>query len=219
MVKEGMPVKWGVIVIDLQGDFTEWKRGSLAVPGSDEDYVRDVENATRRLKESGIPVLGTQDWHPPDHVSFATSHAGKGPFDTVSVDGKLQVLWPPHCVQGTENARIVMDNNLFLAVVKKAQDPMTESYSAFQAGGELERILRVNGIGRVIVYGLATDYCVRATSLDLAAAGYLVVVIEDLCRSVSRDTAAAAVDEMRREGVRVVDTLEEAIEEIHRDRS
>jgi len=77
----------------------------------------------------------------------------------------------------------------------------------------------VNGIGRVIVYGLATDYCVRATSLDLAAAGYLVVVIEDLCRSVSRDTAAAAVDEMRREGVRVVDTLEEAIEEIHRDRS
>ncbi len=219
MVKEEMPVKWGVIVIDLQGDFTEWKRGSLAVPGSDEDYVRDVENATRRLKESGIPVLGTQDWHPPDHVSFATSHAGKGPFDTVSVDGKLQVLWPPHCVQGTENARIVMDNNLFLAVVKKAQDPMTESYSAFQAGGELERILRVNGIGRVIVYGLATDYCVRATSLDLAAAGYLVVVIEDLCRSVSRDTAAAAVDEMRREGVRVVDTLEEAIEEIHRDRS
>jgi nicotinamidase/pyrazinamidase len=219
VVKEEMPVKWGVIVIDLQGDFTEWKRGSLAVPGSDEDYVRDVENATRRLKESGIPVLGTQDWHPPDHVSFATSHAGKGPFDTVSVDGKLQVLWPPHCVQGTENARIVMDNNLFLAVVKKAQDPMTESYSAFQAGGELERILRVNGIGRVIVYGLATDYCVRATSLDLAAAGYLVVVIEDLCRSVSRDTAAAAVDEMRREGVRVVDTLEEAIEEIHRDRS
>ena len=214
-----MPVKWGVIVIDLQGDFTEWKRGSLAVPGSDEDYVRDVENATRRLKESGIPVLGPQDWHPPDHVSFATSHAGQGPFDTVSVDGKLQVLWPPHCVQGTENARIVMDNNLFLAVVKKAQDPMTESYSAFQAGGELERILRVNGIGRVIVYGLATDYCVRATSLDLAAAGYLVVVIEDLCRSVSRDTAAAAVDEMRREGVRVVDTLEEAIEEIHRDRS
>lgn len=212
-------MKWGVIVIDLQGDFTEWKRGSLAVPGSDEDYVRDVENATRRLKEFGIPVLGTQDWHPPDHVSFATSHAGKGPFDTVSVDGKLQVLWPPHCVQGTENARIVMDNNLFLAVVKKAQDPMTESYSAFQAGGELERILRVNGIGGVIVYGLATDYCVRATSLDLAAAGYLVVVIEDLCRSVSRDTAAAAVDEMRREGVRVVDTLEEAIEEIHRNRS
>jgi nicotinamidase/pyrazinamidase len=101
------------------------------VPGSDEDYVRDVENPTRRLRELASR-LGTQDWHPPDHVSFATSHAGKGPFDTVSVDGKLQVLWPPHCVQGTENARIVMDNNLFLAVVKKAQDPMTESYSAFK---------------------------------------------------------------------------------------
>lgn len=216
MVKEKMPAKWGVIVIDLQGDFTEWKRGSLAVPGSGEDYVRDVENATRQLKELGIPVLGTQDWHPPDHVSFATSHPGKEPFETVTVNGKTQVLWPAHCVQGTQNARVIIDNNLFLAVVKKAQDPMTESYSAFQPGGELERILQVNGIGRVIVYGLATDYCVRATSLDLAVAGYLVVVIEDLCRSVSPDTAAAAVDEMRSKGVRVVATVGEAVEEMRR---
>ncbi len=212
-----MPEKWGVIVIDLQGDFTERKEGSLAVPGSDEDYVRDVENTTRQFKELGIPVLGTQDWHPPDHVSFATSHPGKEPFDTVVVDGKPQVLWPPHCVQGTENARIVIDNNLFLAVVKKAEDPMIESYSAFQAGGELERILRLNGIGRVIVYGLATDYCVSATSLDLAAAGYLVVVIEDLCRSVSPETASAAVGEMRGKGVRVVATPGEAIEEMRRN--
>ncbi|OPX96461.1 MAG: Peroxyureidoacrylate/ureidoacrylate amidohydrolase RutB [Syntrophorhabdus sp. PtaB.Bin047] len=213
-----MPEKWAVIVIDLQGDFTEWKQGSLAVPGSDEGYVRAVENATRQLKELGILVLGTQDWHPPDHVSFATSHPGKRPFETVVVDGKAQDLWPSHCVQGTGNARVVIDNNLFLAVVKKAEDPMTESYSGFQSGGELDAVLRANGIGRVIVYGLATDYCVKATSLDLAAAGYLVVVVENLCRSVSPDTAAAAVDEMRREGVRVVDTVEEVIEEIRRNR-
>ncbi|HNT43291.1 MAG TPA: isochorismatase family protein [Syntrophorhabdaceae bacterium] len=208
---------WGVIVIDMQGDFTEWKRGSLAVPGSDEVYARNVESVTRQLKDLGIPILGTQDWHPPDHVSFATSHPGRKPFDTVVIDGETQVLWPPHCVQGTENARIVIDNNLFLAVVKKAQDPSTESYSAFQAGGELERILQWNGIDRVIVYGLATDYCVRATSLDLTAAGYLVVVIEGLCRSVAPDTAAAAVDEMRSKGVRVVATPGEAIEEVRRN--
>jgi nicotinamidase/pyrazinamidase len=212
-----MPDKWGVIVIDLQGDFTEWKEGSLAVPGSDEGYVKDVENATRRLKALGIPVLGTQDWHPPDHVSFATSHPGKKPFDTVVIDGRTRDLWPPHCVQGTENARVVIGNNLFLAVVKKAEDPTKESYSGFQPGGALDVVLRANGIDRVIVYGLATDYCVKATSLDLAAAGFLVVVVEDLCRSVSPDTAAAAVDEMKREGVRVVVTLEEAIEVIRRN--
>lgn len=217
MVKEEMPDKWGVIVIDLQGDFTEWKEGSLAVPGSDEDYVRDVGNATRRLNELGIPVLGTQDWHPPGHVSFATSHPGRKPFETVVIDGRTQDLWPPHCVQGTERARVVIDNDLFLAVVKKAEDPMTESYSGFQPGGELDVVLRANGIGKVIVYGLATDYCVKATSLDLAASGYLVVVIENLCRSVSPDTATAAVDEMKREGVRVVATVEEAIEVIRRN--
>jgi nicotinamidase/pyrazinamidase len=217
MIKKEMMEKWGVVVIDMQGDFTEWKHGSLAVPGSGEDYVRAVENATRRLRKLGIPIFGTQDWHPPDHVSFATSHPGKEPFNTVALDGATQVLWPPHCVQGTDNARIVIDNNLFLAVVKKAQDPLTESYSAFQGGGELERILRLNGIGRVMVYGLATDYCVRATSLDLAAAGYLVIVIEGLCRSVAPETASAAVSEMRSKGVRVVATLGEAIEEVRRN--
>lgn len=207
-----MAGKWGVIVIDLQGDFTEWKQGSLAVPGSDEDYVRSVEEATRLLKELHLPVFGTQDWHPPDHVSFATSHPGKRPFETTLVNGTVQELWPPHCIQGTENARIVIDNNLFLAVVKKAQDRMTESYSGFQHGHELHNILRINEIEKVIVYGLAADFCVKATSLNLAAANYPTVVVEDLCRSVSPHTAA--VDEMRRKGVRVISAIEEMIEEI-----
>jgi nicotinamidase/pyrazinamidase len=189
------------------------------VPGSDEDYVKDVENATRRLKELGIPIFGTQDWHPPDHVSFATSHPGKEPFDTVVIDGNPQALWPPHCVQGTGNARVVIDNNLFLAVIKKAQDPMTESYSGFQARGDLDTVLRVNGIDKVVVFGLATDYCVEATSLDLTAAGYSVVVVEGLCRSVSPDTAAVTLREMRSKGVRVVATLDEAIAEIRRNGS
>ena len=215
-----MAGKWGVVIIDIQGDFTEWKQGSLAVPGSDEGYVKSAEAAARRFSELGIPIFGTQDWHPPDHVSFATSHPGKKSLEAITIDGKEQVLWPPHCIQGTENARLLIDNNLFLAVIKKAQHRAAESYSGFQDGRgtrtEMDTVLRINGVGKTIVFGLATDYCVKATSLDLLAAGYPVTIIEGLCRCVSVDTAAAALDEMRRKGVRIAADLEEMIEEIRR---
>ena len=213
-----MTEKWGVIVTDIQGDFTEWKKGSLAVPGSDEVFVRNAEAAARRLKEAGLPIFGTQDWHPPDHISFAANHPGKKPFDTVEIQGRMQVLWPPHCVQGTENARILIDNNLFLAVVKKAQNPARESYSAFQDEGgvktEMETILKITGVEKLVIYGIATDYCVRATALDVLAAGYPVTVVDDLCRGVSPDTTASALLEMRGRGVRLVNTPDEILREI-----
>jgi nicotinamidase/pyrazinamidase len=215
-----MAGKYGVIVVDVQGDFTKWKNGSLAVPGSDEGYVKSVEAATRQLKDLGVLIFGTQDWHPPDHVSFATSHPGKKPFETIIIDGRTQALWPPHCIQGTENARVLIDNNLFLAIVKMSQDPSVENYSAFQDGNgtktEMDAILRINGVEEVILYGIATEYCVKATSLDLLAANYKTTVIEGLCRSVSPDAAAAGLDEMRHKGVRVVNELNEIIEQIRR---
>jgi len=213
-----MAGKWGVIVVDMQGDFTEWKKGSLAVPGSDERYVRNVEIATRRFSDMGLPIFGSQDWHPPNHISFATSHPGRRPLDVITIDGRTQVLWPPHCVQGTEKARILIDNNLFLAVVKKAQSPAIDSYSAFQDEGgtktELETMLRTNGVERLIIYGLATDYCVRATALDGLSAGYRVTIVEDLCRGVSPDTTSSALAEMKKKGVRLVPSLEGMIEKI-----
>lgn len=216
-----MTGKWGVVVIDIQGDFTKWKQGSLAVPGSNEDYVRKVEAATRKLKDLGVPVFGTQDWHPPDHVSFATSHPGKKPFETIMVDGKNEVLWPPHCVQGTENARVLLDNNLFLAIVKMSQDPTVENYSAFKDGRgtktELDTVLGINGVNKIIIYGIATEYVVRATALDLLAAGYKPLVIEELCRGVSRDTTASAVDEMKRLGITVVGTLDDIVHDVRRE--
>ncbi len=96
-----------------------------------------------------MSIFGTQDWHPADHISFASNHPGKKPFDSLVVDGRTQVLWPLHCVQGTENARVLIDNNLFLAMVRKAQNPAFDSYSAFQDDGgaktELDTILRRNG--------------------------------------------------------------------------
>ncbi len=205
--------KWGVIVVDVQGDFTEWKKGSLAVPASGEDFVRAVEAATRHLKELGVLVFGTQDWHPPDHISFAVNHPGKRPFDIITIDGRRQVLWPPHCVQGTENARVLIDNNMFLAIIKKGQHPGFDSYSGFKDDGgvrtELDTLLRINSIRKLIIYGIATDYCVKATALDAVLSGYAVTLVIGLCRGVAADTTTAGVEEMERKGVRVVDTVEE----------
>jgi nicotinamidase/pyrazinamidase len=215
-----MKKEWGVIVTDVQGDFTEWKAGSLAVPGSGEDYVRTAERATVRLHRLGLPIFGTQDWHPPDHVSFVVNHPGRKPFDVIEIDGRTQVLWPPHCVQGTENARLLIDNNLFLAIVRKAQNPVLESYSAFQDEGgfktEMNTILRLNGIRNLVVYGIATDYCVKATALDAVSAGYGATIVEDLCRAVSPGTVSASLEEMKRHGVRVVATLDDIIPEIEK---
>jgi nicotinamidase/pyrazinamidase len=209
---------WGVIVTDVQGDFTVWKDGSLAVPGSDSDYVRSVETATRQLKELGMPIFGTQDWHPANHISFFTTHPGKRPFDVIDVNGRSQILWPPHCVQGTEKARILIDNNLFLAVVRKAQDPLVESYSAFHDDGgvktEMDGILRLNNVRNLAIYGIATDFCVRATALDGVYAGYRVTVIEELCRGVAADTTASALQEMIGEGVRIVTRAGDLIAEL-----
>ncbi len=210
--------QWAAIVVDVQGDFTEWKKGGLAVPGADEAYVKDVERATRFFSDMGLLIVGTQDWHPPDHISFAINHPGKNPLDVVTIDGRQQVLWPQHCVQGTENARVLIDNNIFRAVVQKGRDARSESYSGFQnADGvrtEMAAILRVNGIEKLVIYGLATDYCVRATSVDAAEAGYGVILVEDLCRGVVPATTSAALDDMKRKGITIVRTLNEAVDEI-----
>ena len=181
--------KIGVIVVDLQGDFTTYKNGSLAVEGTDEAFVKKVEKVTQELSAKGYPIFGTQDWHPSDHISFFSNHSGKKPFEAIQIEGRTQVLWPPHCVQGTENARVLVDNNLFLAIVKKGKDKKFDSYSGFQDDGgaktEMNQILQKNGIKELIVYGIATDYCVKATAIDAAAAGFKVTVIEALSKGVA----------------------------------
>ena len=200
-----MERRWAVIVTDIQGDFTTWKNGSLAVPGTDETFVRSVESATRMLKEHGFLIVATQDWHPPDHISFAVNHPGKEVFDVVKVDGRTQVLWPPHCVQGTENARILVDNDLLSAVVRKGTDARFESYSAFRDDGGsstgMDELLRGHGVTALVVYGIATDYCVKATAIDAARAGLIVAVVESLCRGVAADTTARALKQMEETGI------------------
>ncbi len=204
--------KIGVIVVDMQGDFTTWKNGSLAVDGTDQVFVEKVQKATVMLKEKGYPIFGTQDWHPADHVSFFSNHAGKKPFETIQLEGRTQVLWPPHCVQETQNAAVLIDNNLFEAIVKKGKDKRYDSYSGFQDDGgaktEMDQILKKSGIQELIVYGIATDYCVKATAIDAAAAGYKVTVVEGLSRGVAPDTTAKALEEMKAKGIMLVKELQ-----------
>lgn len=203
--------KTGVIVTDIQGDFTTWKKGALAVDGADRAFVHKVQNATKTLAKEGCLIFGIQDWHPANHVSFFTNHPGKQAFEVIKIGGRTQVLWPPHCIQGTENARVLVDNNLFLAIVKKGKDARYDSYSGFQDDGgtktEMDSILKRNGIEKVIVYGLATDYCVKATAIDAANAGYNVTVVEGLCKGVAPDTTESALREMMEKGITVLKEL------------
>lgn len=201
----------GVIVVDVQGDFTKFKNGSLAVEGTDEAYVKAVEDQTKKLKAEGFPIFATQDWHPAKHLSFFSNHPGKKAFDVVKLHGKDQVLWPPHCVQNTSGAEILLDKKLFAATVKKGMDPQFDSYSGFQDDGgkktDMDKLLKNKKIKTVVVYGIATDYCVRATALDAAAAGYKVIFIKNLSRGVAPDTSQKSIEEMKAKGVVVFDDL------------
>lgn len=214
-----MEKRAAVIVVDIQGDFTTWKNGSLAVEGTDRTYVKRVEEVTKLLNKAGFPIFATQDWHPAQHISFYTNHPGKSVFDTVEIKGKSQILWPPHCIQGTEGACILIDNNLFTGVIKKGQNPLLDSYSGFRDDGgeetELHNILKLYCIDILIIYGIATDYCVKATALDAINYGYKVVVIQELSRGVAPDTSRNALREMRNMGVRIYTTfnLEDIIKE------
>ena len=204
--------KTGVIVVDIQGDFTKLKNGSLAVDGTDETYINAVEEKTKKLREVGIPIFATQDWHPPNHVSFFTNHEAKKAFDIITLHGKDQVLWPPHCVQNTSGAEILLDQKLFKAIVKKGMDPYYDSYSGFQDDGgkktEMDKILKKDKIDKLVIYGIAMDYCVRATVLDAVAAGYKVILIKNLCRGVAPDNSQKAIEEMKAKGIVILDDVD-----------
>lgn len=202
----------GVIVVDVQGDFTKLKNGSLAVEGTDEAYVKAVEDQTKKLKAAGFPIIATQDWHPAKHLSFFTNHPGKKAFDVVKLHGKDQVLWPPHCVQNTPGAEILLDKKLFAATVKKGTDVQFDSYSGFQDDGGkktgMDKLLKGKKVKTLVVYGIATDYCVKATALDAVAAGYKVIFIKNLSRGVAPDTSQKSIEEMKAKGIVVLDDLD-----------
>ncbi|MGB6066128.1 MAG: bifunctional nicotinamidase/pyrazinamidase [Desulfomonilaceae bacterium] len=207
--KEGV----AVVVVDVQGDFTTAHKGSLAVPNSDQAYLDNVAKATEQLKKAGIPIYATQDWHPADHMSFAANHKGKKPFETIKLDdGRTQVLWPVHCVQGSKGAELLLNPALFTKVIRKGTNPKFDSYSGFMDDGglktDLDKTLKAAGIKTLIVYGIATDYCVKATVLDGLKAGYKVIVVQDLCRGVADKSSTAAWDEMKQKGAQIWPSLD-----------
>jgi nicotinamidase/pyrazinamidase len=181
-----------LLVVDIQNDFCPG--GNLAVPRGDE--VVPVINA---LAQKFAHVVLTQDWHPAGHQSFASSHPGKQPFETIHVAYGPQILWPDHCVQGTKGAAFRDDLKITPAdlVLRKGYHREIDSYSAFYENDRttptgLGGYLRERGFTRVFLAGLAFDFCVRYSAEDAHREGFETIVIEDGCRAIDMDGSADA---------------------------
>jgi nicotinamidase/pyrazinamidase len=181
-----------LLVVDIQNDFCP--RGALSVPRGDE-VVPLVNRLARRFRH----VLLTQDWHPPDHRSFASSHPGRRAFETITLSYGEQVLWPDHCVQGTPGAAFRSDLSIAHAelVLRKGYHHDIDSYSAFYENDRrtptgLSGYLSERGLKRVFLAGLAFDFCVRYSAEDAHRRGFDVLVLEDACRGIDVDGSVAA---------------------------
>jgi nicotinamidase/pyrazinamidase len=191
-----------LLVVDVQNGFMP--SGNLAVPRGDE-----VVPLANRIARAFRNVVLTQDWHPAGHISFASSHPGRKPFDTIRLPYGDQILWPDHCVQGTADAEFHPGLTIPHAqlIIRKGYHPDVDSYSTFveadrRTSTGLAGYLAARGLRRVFLCGLATDFCVAWSATDARRLGFKVVVIEDACRAI--DTAgslAAAWNDMRAAGV------------------
>jgi len=195
-----------LLVIDVQNDFCPG--GSLAVASGDE-VVTVINGIMPRFSR----IVATQDWHPPDHVSFASSHPGRSPLEVVDAGGIEQVLWPDHCVRASAGAELHpgLDAGRIGLLLRKGMRPELDSYSAFfendhRTDTGLRHYLQGMGISSLFVCGLATDYCVRASALDAARLGFHVTLVADACRGVDFPTGSVekALAEMRMAGVSLV---------------
>ena len=200
------PADEALIVIDVQNDFCPG--GALAVAGGDEIIPR-----INGLMDEFAAVVLTQDWHPADHSSFASNHAGKAPFDTVTMPYGPQTLWPDHCVQGTAGAAFhpALRTDRADLVIRKGFRPAIDSYSAFfendrSTNTGLNGYLTARGIRAVTFVGLATDFCVAFSALDAARLGLRSRVLLGACRGIDLGGSMAAMTEqMRAAGVALED--------------
>ena len=187
-----------LLVVDIQNDFCPG--GSLAVPCGDE-----VVPLINGLAGNFAHVMLTQDWHPRGHLSFASSHPGKKPYQTIELPYGVQVLWPDHCVQGTAGAALRKDLAVPHAelVLRKGYHREINSYSAFYENDRkthtgLTGYLRERGFSRVFLAGLAFDFCVRYSAEDAYREGFEAIVIEEACRGIDVDSSVAATRELFR---------------------
>jgi len=197
------------VVVDVQNCFTPG--GSLAVKEGDA-IVPLINRIAKQFKH----VVITQDWHTADHISFASQHAGKKPFDMMKLAYGNQVLWPDHCVQGTEGAALHKDLNIPHAelIIRKGYRREVDSYSAFLEADKktqtgLGGYLKQRGLTRVYFAGLATDFCVGWSALDARKQGFEALVIEDACRGIDvQGSLAKAWTAMQVAGVKRIQSTD-----------
>jgi len=191
-----------LVVVDVQNDFCPG--GALAVPQGDE-----IVSTVNRLAVGFAHVILTQDWHPRGHASFASSHPGRHPFETIELPYGQQILWPDHCVQGTEGAAFHpgLDVPHAELVVRKGFRSAIDSYSAFRENDHRTRTglagyLKERGFARVTLCGLATDFCVLFSAIDGHEAGFEVSVVTSACRGIDVDgSLSGAMRSMNEAGV------------------
>ena len=191
-----------LIVVDVQNGFTPG--GNLAV--TDADQIIPVINQLARQFEM---VVLTQDWHPEQHISFADNHENKAPFETIELPYGTQVLWPKHCVQGTQDAEFhpALDIPTAQLIIRKGFHPDIDSYSAFMEADRktptgLKGYLTEHQIDTVYIVGIATDFCVAWTALDAAQMGFQTYVIEDACKAIDLNgSLQSAWQSMQAEGI------------------
>jgi len=198
-------MKRTLLLVDVQNDFLPG--GALAVPGGDE-----ILAPINLILPAYDLVVATQDWHPPDHGSFAANHPGRELYETINLNGLPQTLWPVHCVQHTGGALFAqgLDTHRIDRVFEKGTDPAVDSYSGFFDNGRrrdtgLAGWLQDHGVTHLDVAGLATDYCVKATVLDALAEGFTVTLLLSACRGVGLQFGdiAIAIDQMLAAGAAI----------------
>ena len=199
-----------LLVVDIQPDFLHG--GALAVP-----RAKEILPPLRKLMNSDrfALIVATQDWHPRDHISFATNHAGRRPMDTIDLYGHQQTLWPNHCVQGTPGAELHrgLPWSKATAIVRKATHPATDSYSAFRNNWDsrgnrpptgLAGYLKDPGVEDVFICGRARDFCVRWSAEDALGEGFRTFVIWDLCRAIDASSDDGVRRDLIKRGARIV---------------
>ncbi|MHA2089411.1 MAG: bifunctional nicotinamidase/pyrazinamidase [Candidatus Kariarchaeaceae archaeon] len=201
--------KDALLVVDIQNDFLEG--GALEVMGGNE-IIGDVNRLGNLFKNKGARIIYTQDWHPSDHYSFASSHSEKQPFDPISgVNGIGPVVWPDHCVQGTNGAQFHsdLDESLPHLIIRKGYHRKIDSYSALlendmKTETGLTGYLESLGIQRIFVCGLALDFCVRYSAQDARKKGYDVFILHDLTRGIAESSVNESMKSMHEQGIKFI---------------
>jgi nicotinamidase/pyrazinamidase len=198
-----------LVVIDVQNDFCPG--GALAVPDGDQ-----VIEPIRRIAPRFAHILLTQDWHPPEHTSFAAAHGGKQPFESVELAYGTQTLWPPHCVQGSRGAEFHPALKLPQAelILRKGFRPHIDSYSAFFENDHttstgLAGYLRERKLSRIFFAGLAYDFCVGFSALDARRLGFEAIILRDACRAIDLEDSVKKIEaEFAQTGVKRIESGE-----------